>query len=82
MDDEAPGCGEFPNRIDSRKLTPGHRRRDLASLGQQEIVGRDQNRIGARPVQPNEGALDLITVVTVHVMVHLGIIGQENQATG
>jgi putative ABC transport system substrate-binding protein len=49
-----------------RKLTPGHRRRDLASLGQHEIVGRDQNRIGARPVQPNEGALDLITVVDLN----------------
>src|SRR5262245_37139546 len=66
MDDETPGRGEFPNRIDSRKLTPGHRRRDLASLRQHEIVGRDQNRIGARPVQPNESALDLITVVDLN----------------
>jgi hypothetical protein len=30
---------------------------------QQEIVGRNQNGIGARPVQPMQGTLDLIAIM-------------------
>ena len=62
LGNEPAGRNVFSIWVDGRQPASGQRRRDLVSLGQQERVGRDQDRIRARLVQPKQGALDLIAV--------------------